>query len=81
MRNLVFVEKAQPWAFFGTFSIGSGGMQMGNYLERLADVVDHVRDGLERRVVAVEEALDADFHLPRVMSVHYVQSQPAQTIN
>ena len=35
-------------------------MQMGNYLERLADVVDHIRDGLERRVVAVEEALDAE---------------------
>ena len=33
---------------------------MGNYLERLADVVDHVRDDLERRVVAVEEALDAE---------------------
>ena len=33
---------------------------MGNYLERLADVVDHVRDGLERWMVAGEEALDAE---------------------
>ena len=35
-------------------------MQIGNYLKRLADVVDHICDGLERRVVAVEEALDAE---------------------
>ena len=29
------------------------------YLERLADVVDYVRDRLERWVVAVEETLEA----------------------
>ena len=60
MRDLVLGEKAQSLGVFPTFRIGGGGMQMGNYLERLADVVDHVRDGLKRRVVAVEEALDAE---------------------
>jgi len=30
------------------------------YLERLADVVDYVRDRLERWVVAVEEPLEAE---------------------
>jgi len=30
------------------------------YLERLADVVDYVRDRLERWVVAVEETLEAE---------------------
>ena len=60
MRDLVFVEKAQTLGVPRTFSIGSGGMQMGNYLDCLADVVDHVRDGLERRMVSAEEALDAE---------------------
>jgi hypothetical protein len=30
------------------------------YLERLADVIDHVRDRLERWVVAIEETFEAE---------------------
>ena len=60
MCNLVFVEKAQTLGVFRTFSIGSGGMQMGNYLKCLADIVNLVRDSLERRVVTVEEVLNAE---------------------
>ena len=32
------------------------------YLERLADIVDHVRDGLEWRLGTVEETLDTEDH-------------------
>ena len=60
MRNLVFMEKAQTLGIFCTFSIGSGGMQMGNYLKHLADIVDHIHDSLEWQVVTVEEALNAE---------------------
>ena len=60
MHNLVFVEKAQTLGIFRTLSIRSGGMQIGNYLKHLADIVDHIRDSLERRVVTVKEVLDAE---------------------
>ena len=41
---------------------------MGNNLKRLADIVNHVRDSLEWRVVTVKEVLDAEDSIVHALS-------------